>query len=168
MLTASIHGGIDEAGINDDRDMLQELRLVLTLHRAPGFDENAVPSAGAVFRMATEHGAGTTPFRGTIGRIEPGLAADLVLFDWPSVTGPYLDDSVPVVDAILHRATRNAVRAVMVAGRVVYQDARFAFVDRDAVLREIAKAMSLPASEAERRRRTLAEALRPFVRQVYE
>lgn len=27
--------GIDEAGINDDRDMLQEMRLALTLHRPP-------------------------------------------------------------------------------------------------------------------------------------
>ncbi|WP_164771675.1 amidohydrolase family protein, partial [Mesorhizobium sp. M7D.F.Ca.US.004.03.1.1] len=28
--------GIDEAGINDDRDMLQEMRLVLNVHRVPG------------------------------------------------------------------------------------------------------------------------------------
>ena len=28
--------GIDEAGINDDRDMLQEMRMVLNLHRIPG------------------------------------------------------------------------------------------------------------------------------------
>lgn len=28
--------GMDEAGINDDRDMLQEMRLVLRLHRVPG------------------------------------------------------------------------------------------------------------------------------------
>ena len=27
--------GIDEAGINDDRDMLQEMRMVLTAHRSP-------------------------------------------------------------------------------------------------------------------------------------
>src|SRR5207249_7282000 len=30
--------GLDEAGINDDRDMLQEMRLVLRLHREPGMD----------------------------------------------------------------------------------------------------------------------------------
>lgn len=30
--------GMDEAGINDDRDMLQELRLVLRAHREPGID----------------------------------------------------------------------------------------------------------------------------------
>ena len=36
--------GLDEAGINDDRDMLQEMRLVLRLHRVPGM-EDAVPTS---------------------------------------------------------------------------------------------------------------------------
>src|SRR5439155_20596578 len=27
--------GLDEAGINDDRDMLQEMRLILNMHRTP-------------------------------------------------------------------------------------------------------------------------------------
>src|SRR5262249_59847909 len=31
--------GLDEAGLNDDRDMLQEMRLVLRLHRVPGMDD---------------------------------------------------------------------------------------------------------------------------------
>ena len=31
--------GIDEAGINDDRDMLQEMRMVLRAHRVPGMDD---------------------------------------------------------------------------------------------------------------------------------
>ena len=58
--------GIDEAGINDDRDMLQEMRLVLRPHREPGIDAPH-PSPAAVLRMATEHGAGTTPFAGRSG-----------------------------------------------------------------------------------------------------
>ncbi len=32
--------GIDEAGINDDRDMLQELRMVLRAHRTPGMGDD--------------------------------------------------------------------------------------------------------------------------------
>src|SRR2546426_1123827 len=36
--------GLDEAGINDDRDMLQEMRLVLRLHCEPGMDDR-VPTA---------------------------------------------------------------------------------------------------------------------------
>ena len=48
--------GIDEAGINDDRDMLQEMRMVLRAHRVPGMDDS-VPTAAQVFRMATSGGA---------------------------------------------------------------------------------------------------------------
>ncbi len=72
--------GIDEAGINDDRDMLQEMRLVLRVHREPGI-EAPQPTPAQVLRMATEHGAGTTPFGARIGALRPGCAADLVVLD---------------------------------------------------------------------------------------
>jgi 5-methylthioadenosine/S-adenosylhomocysteine deaminase len=160
--------GIDEAGLNDDRDMLQELRLVRNLHRPAGLDERDVPSAADVFRMGTESGARTTPFRGVVGRLDPGMAADLVLFDWAAIAGPYLDRSVPLVDAILQRASRNAVRVVMIAGTVVYKEGLFMFVDRDAVLGDIAAALSRQPSEDERRRQNLSEGLRPFVRALYD
>ena len=45
--------GIDEAGINDDRDMLQEMRMVLRAHRVPGMVDDDVPTIAQVFRMAT-------------------------------------------------------------------------------------------------------------------
>jgi cytosine/adenosine deaminase-related metal-dependent hydrolase len=72
--------GIDEGGINDDRDMLQEMRLAPVLHRARGIDESAVTAAD-VFRMATESGGRTTPFGARIGRLDPEAFADLVLYD---------------------------------------------------------------------------------------
>src|SRR5499426_3161117 len=63
--------GLDEAGLNDDRDMLQEMRLVLRLHRVPGMDD-VVPTCPQVLKMATEDGAATTPYAGRIGTLEPG------------------------------------------------------------------------------------------------
>ena len=49
--------GMDEAGLNDDRDMLLEMKLALRLHRVPGMEEDEVPTCVEVLRMATEHGA---------------------------------------------------------------------------------------------------------------
>jgi cytosine/adenosine deaminase-related metal-dependent hydrolase len=158
--------GIDEAGLNDDRDMLQEMRLVSHLHKDPGVLDKRL-GAGDVFRMATEHGAQTTGFAGTIGRIAPGMAADLVLFDWNSITGPYLDAEVPLVDAIVYRAKQRAVRTVMIGGRVVYADGAFTFVDRESALREIHLAMSGPPSETELRRRRTARELMSHLRTFY-
>ena len=100
--------GIDEAGINDDRDMLQEMRLVLRLHREPGMD-NGVPTCADVFRMATEDGALTTPFGNRIGALEPGRAADLVVMPWKHVAYPFLDPETPVLDALVQRARSSAV-----------------------------------------------------------
>jgi cytosine/adenosine deaminase-related metal-dependent hydrolase len=58
--------------------MLQEMRMVLRAHRVPGMDDK-VPTPAQVFRMATSGGAATTPFADTIGALEVGRAADMVL-----------------------------------------------------------------------------------------
>ena len=159
--------GIDEAGINDDRDMLQELRLVLTAHRPTGLDMSGAPTAAEVFRMATEHGARTTPFGSGIGRLDPGLAADMVLYDWAAVSAPYLDESVPLVEALLRRARRDAVRAVVVAGRLIYEEGCFLSVDRTAATQALAASLSRPLDDQERRARDLSKALQPFIQPVY-
>src|SRR5258708_21064195 len=45
--------GLDEAGINEDRDMLQEMRLALRVHRTPGMDDD-VPTCSQILKMASE------------------------------------------------------------------------------------------------------------------
>jgi 5-methylthioadenosine/S-adenosylhomocysteine deaminase len=159
--------GIDEAGINDDRDMLQEMRMVLRAHRPPGIG-SPFPTPAQVLRMATEHGAATTPFGRRIGRLSVGCAADLVVMDWNALTYPYQDDALPVLDVLVQRARTNAVRTVMIAGDVVYSDGRFTRLDREAVLAEIAAAMRRPLTEAERGRQALSRAVFAHVRSFYD
>ena len=159
--------GIDEAGINDDRDMLQEMRLALRVHREPGID-SAHPSPAQVLRMATEHGARTTPFAGQIGRLSLGMAADCVVFDWRAVTWPYQDDALGFVDVLVQRAKARSVHSVMVGGEWIYRDGRFVKVDREAVLAEIAERLSRPRTQAEIERMGLARDVMPHVRSFYE
>jgi cytosine/adenosine deaminase-related metal-dependent hydrolase len=159
--------GIDEAGINDDRDMLQEMRLVLRAHREPGIDAPC-PSAAEVLRMATEHGAATTPFAGRIGRLSPGRAADAVILDRKAMSWPYQDEGTPLVDLIVHRAKTAAISAVMIAGEIVYADGRFAFLDREAILTEIASRLARPLSPAERERIAMSKAVFPSVKAFYD
>ena len=131
--------GIDEAGINDDRDMLQEMRMVLKLHREPGFDDD-VPTSPQVLRMATENGARTTPFGDTIGKLEVGRAADLVVMSWRDIAYPFLDLDldVSVVDAVVHRAKTSGVKTVIVGGEPILHDGRFTRVDKAVALDELA------------------------------
>jgi len=156
--------GIDEAGVNDDRDMLQEMRMALNLHREPGVDSPS-PSAADVLSMATENGALTTGFGDGIGAIAPGKAADLVLLDWKAISAPYLAPDVPVLDAVLYRGRASAVRTVIVDGRVIYKDGAFTTVDRAALMRSLASSLAAAPGAADRARKELADALVPRVRE---
>jgi 5-methylthioadenosine/S-adenosylhomocysteine deaminase len=160
--------GLDEAGINDDRDMLQEMRLVLRAHRTPGMSDADVPGMGQVLRMATIGGARTTLFGERIGVLEAGRAADLSLIDWHEVSYPYLDPETPLLDAVIQRAKTEAVKLVMCNGEVIYQNGAFTRVDRDAALRELHAQLANALSSDEVQRRKLSKALLPYVRKFYE
>jgi cytosine/adenosine deaminase-related metal-dependent hydrolase len=160
--------GIDEAGINDDRDMLQEMRLALTLHRPPGHDAPA-PTAAQILRMATEHGGATTPFAGHIGKLAPGMLADIVLLDWDAVTRPWQDPSMPLAEVLVRRARTHAgvVETVMVGGTVIFHAGRFTRIDRDEVHADITRALAAPDTPQDKARRPLAQAAMPVVRTFY-
>ena len=159
--------GIDEAGINDDRDMLQEMRMVLQAHREPGINAPH-PSPAEVLRMATEHGAATTPFAGRIGSLRPGMYADLVLLDWNAVTYPYQSPDLGLVEVLVQRAKSAAVHSVMIGGEWVYRERRFTRVDRDQVLAQIAERLSRPLTAQELARKGLSRDVMPHVRRFYD
>ena len=159
--------GIDEAGINDDRDMLQEMRLALHLHRTPGMD-GKVPAPADVVAMATANGARTTPFGDAIGELAPGRAADLVALRWSVLAEPYLDAALPALTALVHRATPAAVDMVMVDGKIVLRAGEIVTLDRRAALGELARSLAHPLAPHEVERRRLAEDLLPHIRRFYD
>ena len=160
--------GLDEAGINEDRDMLLEMKLALRAHRVPGMDDADVPTPSQVLRMATEHGAQTTAWRGQIGRLEAGMQFDAVAIDFHGATWPFQDADIPPLDAIVQRAKAQHVDTVYVGGDPVYAQGRFKYVDRDKVLADIAEQLSRPRSAAEEQRRWLSKAVFPHVKQFYD
>jgi 5-methylthioadenosine/S-adenosylhomocysteine deaminase len=159
--------GIDEAGINDDRDMLQEMKLVLRAHRVPGMLDDDVPTMAQVLRMATVGGAKTTPFGTGIGTLEVGKAADLVLLDWKQIAYPYLDAETPLLDAVIQRAKADGVKLTMCDGEVIYRDGKFIRVDRDAALKALHDDLSRALASDELERRRLSKALLPHARKFY-
>ena len=158
--------GLDEAGINDDRDMLQEMRMILRLHRVPGMDDG-VPTSPQVFQMATENGARTTGFADTIGTLEPGKAADIVVMNWPQIEYPFLDQDTAVIDAVVHRGKSSGVETVLIAGEPVLRDGTFTRVNKADVLEALATAMRAPLRPEEERRRQLSRDVFPYVKDFY-
>jgi cytosine/adenosine deaminase-related metal-dependent hydrolase len=156
--------GIDESGLNEDRDMLQEMRVALRVHRPPGMCDEDVLNPNQVFRMASEYGAQTTPFAGRTGTLAPGKAADMVLMRWSQVAYPYLEPGTSVVDAVVMRG-KAPVHTVLVAGEPVLEDGRFTRVNRSDVLAELAASLAGPLTSEEQKQREFATQLVPFVRQ---
>jgi cytosine/adenosine deaminase-related metal-dependent hydrolase len=159
--------GIDEAGINDDRDMLQEMRLVLRAHRVPGMVDDEVPTMAQVLRMATVGGAKTTAFAPQIGTLEVGKKADLSLIDYDQISYPYLDEETPLLDAVIQRAKSEGVKLVMCDGEVIYENGRFTRVDKDTALKALHDDLSKALADDEVERRQLSKALLPHVRAFY-
>jgi cytosine/adenosine deaminase-related metal-dependent hydrolase len=159
--------GTDEAGINDDRDMLQEMRLVYFLHRTPGLDER-VPTAPQVLQMATANGARTVGYGDEIGTLEPGKAADVVVMRLANMMEPYLDPDVSIVDALVHRGRAADVETVLVGGEVVLRNGRFTRLDRDEILTALAASLGRPLLPHEERRRQLSRKILPHVRRFYD
>lgn len=156
--------GIDQCGVNDDRDMLQEMRVAWMIHREPGLFQDR-PSAASIYKMATEHGAATTGFAGKIGRLDPDRNADIVLIDWNSIARPYLDARTPMLDALLHRG--KVVDRVYLGGEIVVDQGKACMIDRAALIEEITSALSAPLSPTETEASLMAEAAIPHIERYY-
>lgn len=53
LLKCDIVMGMDEAGVNNDRDMLHEMSMLLKFHRVPGMDHETLPITTQVLHMMT-------------------------------------------------------------------------------------------------------------------
>ena len=100
----TVGSGINEVVINDDRDMLQEMRMAPTVHRIPGMDHADVATPTQILRMVTEHGGKTTAFRTEIGRLEPGKRMDAVVSNCNGATKTYQSLDIGSLDALFYRA----------------------------------------------------------------
>jgi cytosine/adenosine deaminase-related metal-dependent hydrolase len=161
--------GIDGTGINDDEDMIQELRLVAKLGRLPrGFPLEPPPSSLDVLRLATRNGARTLNLEGSLGTLGPGSIADVVLVDTARLREPYLAPGTDILDALLYRATGADVDTVMIDGEVVLRGGRFTCLDRDEIARRLAAAVAVAPPELHVRWAGILEDLRPHIARFWE
>ncbi len=155
--------GSDEAGLNDDKDMFQEMRLALKIHRVPGVD-NTPPTAHQVFQMGTVNGAYASWFGDRVGTLEVGNRADMVLLDLDNIEQPYLEPDVSILDAVVHRGRSVDVDTVIVDGEVIMRGRKLTRVDEQGLYDEIRKSMDRPRLPHELERREIAELVEPHLR----
>ncbi|MCE2456378.1 MAG: amidohydrolase family protein [Dehalococcoidia bacterium] len=153
--------GIDEAGMNDDNDILQEMRIAQKIHREPGVDA-PYPTSHEILELATTNGAKVT-FFDDVGTIEPGKRADLVVLNLDRIEDPYLHPDTDIVDAILYRGKGLDVDTVMVDGEVLLRSGEFVKVDKSEVRARLQESLARELTDREIGRTALSKDLLPYV-----
>lgn len=124
--------GLDGASLDDDQDMLRELRLVRLLHARAAGARPAIDDV-AVLDGCWRVGRRTIVGDDGGGRIAVGAPADLLALDFGALAADCLMPDPDPVQLLLGRAQTRHVRRLIVGGREVVADARCRTVDRPAL-----------------------------------
>ena len=147
MRTAGIPVGLgtDGAASNNDLDMFEAMRQAALLHKLTTGDPRAIPARTAL-EMATIEGARALGLDRSIGSLEPGKRADLIVVSMDAAR------QTPLYDPLSHLVytTRgDDVRTTIVNGKVLMRDRKVLTMDETAVLAE-SRAFAAKVREAVR------------------
>jgi cytosine/adenosine deaminase-related metal-dependent hydrolase len=136
--------GLDGAASNDSQDMIATMKTAALLQKVHHLQATAL-TAPEVVRLATIGGARALGRADELGSLEPGKAADLVLFDGRT---PALANIHDPYQKVVYCAGVRDVARVWVAGELVAADGRAVALDLEAVLpraRELAVQLATDA-----------------------
>ncbi|MCD6500123.1 MAG: 8-oxoguanine deaminase [Deltaproteobacteria bacterium] len=119
---------VDGSASNDASDMLSEIRTAMLVHRV-GTGVGSMSAMDALW-LATR-GSAKVLGRDDIGSLEPGKAADLVLWDMDDIA--YAGGLHDPVGALVFCNARRRADRVMVHGQVVVRDGRIVRIDESEV-----------------------------------
>lgn len=117
-------------------DMIECMRWALNVGRLQEGRVTDFWQPRHALHMATRAGARALRLDDTLGSIEVGKAADLVVVDFER---PHLTPHLDPLGTLLHTAQGRDVRTVMVAGRIVVQDGHATLCDEEAIIRTAAR-----------------------------
>jgi len=161
--------GMDSTTINDDEDMLQEMRLAAKLHGLPrGLSHAWGPTPRDVFQLATVNGARALGLADEIGVLEAHRRADAVLVNYEALAGPYVDPTLDLLDVIVQRGRADHVDTVVIGGEIVLADGRFTALDEDEITERLADSAQASPSERSRAWMGALREARPYVERFYQ
>ncbi|QDP25540.1 amidohydrolase family protein [Bradyrhizobium cosmicum] len=125
--------GVDGLALDEDDDILREMRLVQMVHGGLGFKATWTPAE--LFALAIRNGRRATGAPGS-GELSPGNPADYVVIDLDRLDR---DRIMPVDPMALLFARGNAslVKEVVVAGKTIARDGACVGVDLPAIEQEL-------------------------------
>jgi cytosine/adenosine deaminase-related metal-dependent hydrolase len=125
--------GVDGLALDEDDDVLREMRLVQMMHGGLGFERTWTPAE--FLALAIANGRKATGAPGT-GALMPGAPADFVAVDLDRLDR---DQILPVdaIDLLFARGNASLLRDVVVDGRPIVRDGRCIGVDLAAIETEL-------------------------------
>lgn len=161
--------GMDDKTINDDEDIMMELRMMQKLHRVPSYQlETPALDAFTVLEMATSNAATVVGFPNQVGTLQPGRLADMVLVDIERImNSPWMSPDTGIMDAVMNRALGSDVNTVIIGGRTVMKERVITTIDEQELYKEIRKATAKGLSQEQRTKAEKLQLLKPYYQKWY-
>lgn len=117
--------GTDGSSSNNNLNMFEEINLAALVNKAVNFDAVSVPAYTAI-EMATINGAKALDWDDTIGSIEVGKKADMILVDMDK---PHLYPKHNLISAVSYGMQGSDVDTVIIDGKIVMENREIKTLD---------------------------------------
>jgi 5-methylthioadenosine/S-adenosylhomocysteine deaminase len=125
--------GNDGMPVNNTADMFREMRSALLLQRNL-IEDPTYPTAAEAVEMATINGAKGIMLDHTVGSLEVGKQADLILVD---AKKPHLAPVHDPVSAVVWAANGGDVDTTIINGKILMRKRQVFSIDEEKVLKEV-------------------------------
>lgn len=160
--------GMDDKELSDDKDYIEELRLASKLHRISSHKlDSGHISPRDIFKMGTQNGAEVLGFSKSIGSLNIGKQADIVLLDLKRMSEPFCSSDINILDLLIYRGRGMDVDTVLVGGDVLVRNKKLTKIDREEVIRKLQESLPADYEAVFRKRNKLFTSLRNKVAEHY-
>ncbi len=128
--------GTDGCSSSDSPRMLDVVKSAALLHKVTNPDFTTWPTVDEVLHAGTVGGARSALLQDTVGTVEVGMQADLVIFDLDTMA---FTPRQKLDRQLVYSENGSSIDIVIVAGRIVVEGGRVTTVDRSAVLAELSE-----------------------------
>jgi 5-methylthioadenosine/S-adenosylhomocysteine deaminase len=124
--------GTDGSTTNNSLDLMAEMKILGLLQKSSRWDPT-VAKAQELFDFVTVNAAKAIGMQSSLGSIEPGKYADLVILNGKSPNlRPLLRENI--ISNIVYSGSSSNVKTVMCQGDIVMEDGRMRTIDEVSVL----------------------------------
>lgn len=125
--------GTDGAASNNNLDMFEEMRLAALIHKGVHMDPQAVPAFHAL-AMATKNGAKALFLEETLGTLQAGALADLIMIDYDK---PHYHPRHNPLAHVVYAGQAGDVSDVIINGRMVMEKGQVLTLDEERIYHEV-------------------------------